>query len=36
VLIVGFIAGVTFDAVFAKLRDQDVVDVSPLEPRQGG
>jgi hypothetical protein len=36
VLIGGFIAGVTFDAVFAKLRDQDVVDVSPLEPRQGG
>jgi hypothetical protein len=30
-VVVAFIAGVTFDAVFAKIRKQDVVDVTPLE-----
>lgn len=30
VTVVGFVAGITFDAVFKKLRQQDVVDTTPL------
>lgn len=31
VTVVGFIAGITFDAVYKKLRQQDVVDTGPLD-----
>jgi hypothetical protein len=31
VIVVGFVAGITFDAVFNKLRQQDVVDTTALE-----
>lgn len=31
VVVVGFIAGITFDAVFKKLRQQDVIDTSTIQ-----
>jgi hypothetical protein len=31
--VIGFVAGMTFDAVFKKLREQDVVDTAALERR---